>query len=79
MLICWENPDSTRRNQEKTNARGGEGFGYLMQGGEAVFVAEVRAHVIPQQVAHWREKGMEKDTVKHTGWGKKTELGRLLQ
>lgn len=62
----------SRFHEEKSgeDKRGGEGFSYLMQGGEAVFVAEVRAHVIPQQVAHWRENGMEKDTVKHTGWGK---------
>lgn len=39
-----------------------------MQGSEAVFVAEVRTHVVPQQVAHWWEKGIKKDTVKHTGW-----------
>lgn len=42
-----------------------------MQGSEAVFVAEVRAHVIPQQVAHWWEKGTEKDMVKQPGSEKK--------
>lgn len=44
-----------------------------MQGSEAVFVAEVRAHIIPQQVAHWWEKETEKDMVKHTGLGKKNK------
>lgn len=44
-----------------------------MQGSEAVFVAEVRAHVVPQQVAHWGEKGTEKDTVKHAGSEKAKE------
>lgn len=70
--LCAHLLGKSRFHEEKSGEeeRGGEGFSYLMQGGEAVFVAEVRAHVIPQQVAHWREKGMEKDTVKHTGWGK---------
>lgn len=56
-----------------------EGWSYLMQGGEAVFVAEVRAHVVPQQVAHWWERKTEKGTVKHTGWGKRIQVARLLQ
>lgn len=81
----WQNPDPMRRNQEKKNGVQ-EGWSYLMQGGEAVFVAEVRAHVVPQQVAHWWEEKTEKGTVKHTGrgggaWGggEEIQVARLLQ
>lgn len=33
---------------------------YLMQSGEAVFIAEVWTHIILQQVAHWWKNQMRK-------------------
>ena len=55
---------SCEHKQSLRKTKGGErkdrvGHSYLMQGGEAVFIAEVWTHIVLQQVAHWWKRDGE--------------------